>query len=48
MRLADEIVESLGPIFSGENLVTHAFNLTKKPARESLRSGPAKAFGVDR
>jgi len=27
MRLPDQIVESLWPIFSGENLVTHALNL---------------------
>jgi hypothetical protein len=38
MVLADEIVESLGPIFSGKNLVTHMFNLTKKRRCESLRS----------
>ena len=30
MRLADQIVERLGAIFSGENLVTHAFNLNGK------------------
>ena len=28
VRLPDQIIESLRPIFSGENLVTHAFNLT--------------------
>jgi hypothetical protein len=38
MGLADQIIESLRPIFSGENLVTHVFNLAKKRARESLRS----------
>jgi hypothetical protein len=36
--LPDEIIESLGPIFSGKNLVTHALNLAKNPARESFRS----------
>jgi hypothetical protein len=30
MRLPDQIVERLRPIFSGENLVTHAFNLIEK------------------
>jgi len=30
MRLPDQIVESLGPIFSRENLVAHPLNLTKK------------------
>jgi hypothetical protein len=38
MRLPDQIVESLRPIFSGENLVAHAINLTKKLRRERLRS----------
>jgi hypothetical protein len=38
MCLAHQVVERLRSIFSGENLVTHAFNLTKKPARERLRS----------
>jgi len=37
MGLPDQVVESLRPIFSGENLVTHALNLTKKRARESFR-----------
>jgi hypothetical protein len=37
MCLPDQVVESLRPIFSGENLVTHALNLTKKRARESFR-----------
>jgi hypothetical protein len=30
MRLTDQIVERLRPIFSGENLVTHALNLNGK------------------
>jgi hypothetical protein len=30
MRLPDQIVESLRSIFSGENLVTHTFNLDGK------------------
>jgi hypothetical protein len=30
VRLAHQVVESLGPIFSGENLVTHALNLNGK------------------
>ena len=30
VRLPDQIVESLGPIFSRENLVAHTLNLTKK------------------
>jgi hypothetical protein len=30
VRLSDQIVKSLGPIFSRENLVAHALNLTKK------------------
>ena len=30
MRLPDQIVERLGPIFSGENLVTHTLNLIEK------------------
>ena len=30
MRLADQIVERLRPIFSGENLVTHELNLNGK------------------
>jgi len=30
VRLPDQIVKSLWSIFSGENLVTHAINLTKK------------------
>src|SRR5262249_22932083 len=30
MRLPNQIIESLGSILSGENLVTHAFNLMKK------------------
>ena len=38
MGLADQVVESLGPVFPGENLVTHALNLAKKLACESLRS----------
>ena len=38
VRLPDQIVKSLGPVFSRENLVAHALNLTKKPARESFRS----------
>jgi hypothetical protein len=38
MCLTDQVVERLRSIFSGENLVTHALNLTKKPARERLRS----------
>ena len=28
--LPDQIIESLGPIFSRENLVAHGLNLTKK------------------
>ncbi len=38
VRLPDQIVESLGPVFSRENFVAHALNLTKKLTRESLRS----------
>jgi hypothetical protein len=38
MGLADQVVESLGPVFPGENLVTHTLNLAKKLACESLRS----------
>ena len=38
MCLPNQVVERLWPIFSGENLVTHALNLTKKRAGESLRS----------
>ena len=38
MGLADQVVESLGPVFPGENLVTHALNLAKKLACESLGS----------
>ena len=38
VRLPDQIVKGLGPIFSSENFVAHALNLTKKPARESFRS----------
>jgi hypothetical protein len=30
MRLTDQIVERLRPIFSGENLVAHALNLNGK------------------
>jgi len=30
MRLPDQIVERLGSIFSGENLVTHTLNLIEK------------------
>jgi hypothetical protein len=30
VRLPDQIIESLGPIFSGEDLVTHALNLNGK------------------
>jgi hypothetical protein len=30
VRLPDQIIESLGPIFPGENLVTHALNLNGK------------------
>ena len=30
VRLADQIIECLRPIFSGENLVTHAVNLNGK------------------
>ena len=30
MCLADQIVERLRPIFSGENLVTHVLNLNMK------------------
>ena len=36
--LPDQIVKSLGPVFSGEDFVAHALNLTKKLTRESLRS----------
>lgn len=38
VRLPDQIIESLGSVFPRENLVTHALNLAKKPARESIRS----------
>jgi hypothetical protein len=38
MVLPDQIIESLGPVFPGENLVTHALNLAKKLACESIRS----------
>jgi hypothetical protein len=30
VRLPDQIVESLRPVFSRENLVAHGLNLTKK------------------
>ena len=30
VRLANQIIENLGTVFSRENLVAHAFNLTKK------------------
>ena len=30
MGLPDQVVERLRPVFSRENLVTHAFNLMKK------------------
>jgi hypothetical protein len=30
VRLSDQIIESLGPVFSRENLVAHSLNLTKK------------------
>ena len=30
MVLPDQIIESLGPVFPGENLVTHALNLSGK------------------
>ena len=33
MRLADQIVECLRPIFSGKNLVTHSLNLNGKVDR---------------
>ena len=39
MRLPDQIVKSLGPIFSGENLVTHALqsNAANRLAKTEIR-----------
>jgi hypothetical protein len=38
MILPDQIIKGLGPVFPRENLVTHALNLAKKLACESLWS----------
>jgi hypothetical protein len=35
VRLSDQIIKCLGPILSGENLVTHAPNLNAFSAREN-------------
>jgi hypothetical protein len=37
VRLSDEIVERLRPIFSRENLIAHALNLIRSIARENRK-----------
>jgi hypothetical protein len=43
VRLSDEIVERLRPIFSRENLIAHALNLIRSIARENRN----QKFGQD-
>ena len=45
MRLADQIVKSLWPIFARENFVAHALNLTRRSAKQKQKS---PAFGIKR
>jgi hypothetical protein len=48
MRLANQTVKSLGTIFSGENLVTHTFNLMRELNAKTEKNCMAGASPADR